>query len=630
MRTVFIANRGEIAVRIARSVRARGLRPVGIYSDADAGALHPRCLDEAIRLAGRAPAETYLDSEKVLDAAVRLGADALHPGYGFLSENADFAEACATRGIVFLGPPPGAIRLMGDKGAAKRLMAESAVPLVPGYSGTDQDNATLAAEAKRIGFPVLLKASAGGGGRGMRRVASTAELEEAIAQARSEATSAFGRGDLIIEKLVEGARHVEVQVVADTQGTVAHLFERECSVQRRHQKVIEEAPSPAVDAALREKLGLAATRAAAAVGYVGVGTVEFLLASSGEFYFIEMNTRLQVEHPVTERVTGVDLVDLQLAIGEGLPLPELPRQPRGWAIEARIYAEDPANGYAPQTGVVHDVCWPTGIGIRVDDGVSASQEVTPHYDSMLGKVVADGPSREHARRRLTRALEQTSVFGVTTNIAFLCDVLEDHTFVTGEARVDWLDARSYTSELAPVVKALAALRFLVGTSTLHSLGTLGRSAALLVNGELVQVRIYAQDGQWAVSVGEYSAAIGRLDEDAIELDGCRYRFGFISRSSAAFATYRGHQLEIRLADTARAADEASTGEVRAPMNGRLVTVKVVEGDRVKRGDLLATLEAMKMEHELTAPIEGVVRVVSAAEGAQAEARQVLFEVKEAQ
>ncbi|MEO1482854.1 MAG: biotin carboxylase N-terminal domain-containing protein [Myxococcota bacterium] len=624
MRTVFIANRGEIAVRVARSVCARGLRAVGVYSDADAGTQHCRSLDEAIRLPGSTSAETYLNVEKVLEAAAHLGADAIHPGYGFLSENAEFAAGCEARGIVFLGPSPEAIRVMGDKGAAKRLMAERDVPLVPGYSGEAQDEATLALEAERIGYPLLLKAAAGGGGRGMRRVANPSELREAVAQARSEAQSAFGRDDLIIEKLVERARHIEVQVVADTHGNVSHLFERECSVQRRHQKVIEEAPSPALTGALRERMGQAAIRAAAAVGYTGVGTVEFLLAEDGAFYFIEMNTRLQVEHPVTEAVTGIDLVDLQLAIGEGLALPDLPREPAGHAIEARLYAEDPAMSFAPQTGVLHAVEWPQGEGVRVDSGVRPGQAVTPHYDPMLAKIIAKGDSREHARRRLVRALEATALLGLKTNLEFLCDVLEDDVFVRGDARTDWLDSRPFESARLPELEAAAVLRFLLGPQQSLPAGEFGRSATVVLNGESRDVRIDRQ----TVTVDGRTMEVGAIEDESIELDGRRVRFEYARSEDLAFAMRGGRALSIQRVDVGGVGEDASDGCVRAPMSGRVVRLVVAEGDRVERGDLLATLEAMKMEHELVAPVAGRVRSVAVAAGAQAEARQILFEVEE--
>ena len=403
---ILIANRGEIACRVMRTARDLGYRTVAVYSDADADALHVREADEAVRIGPPPVSESYLDARAIIEAAKRVGADAVHPGYGFLSENDGFASACQDAGLVFIGPTPDAIRAMGNKAAAKRLMIEAGVPCVPGYQGADQSDATLAAEAQRIGCPIMVKAAAGGGGRGMRLVTRLEDFADAVSTARSEAQNAFGSGELILEKAVVDARHVEVQVFGDAHGHVIHLGERDCSAQRRHQKVIEEAPSPAVSPALREKMGAAAVAAAKAISYRGAGTVEFLLGADGEFYFLEMNTRLQVEHPVTEEITGLDLVEWQLRVAAGEPLPLKQEDVRldGHAIEVRLYAESPEKNFLPQSGTVFEWRPAEGKGVRVDHGIRSGQEISPFYDPMIAKVIAHGRTREEARRRLVRAL----------------------------------------------------------------------------------------------------------------------------------------------------------------------------------------------------------------------------------
>ncbi len=627
LQCVLIANRGEIAARVARSVRARGARAVGVFSDADADALHTQFLDAAVRLPGRAPSDTYLNVQAILDAAKRLGARAVHPGYGFLSENASFAQACVDAGLVFVGPSPEAIQAMGDKARAKRLMERRGVPLVPGYSGEDQNDATLRAEAERIGTPLLLKAAAGGGGRGMRRVTDLTELDDAIASARREAKGAFGNDTLIIERLIERPRHVELQIVGDSHGNVAHLFERECSVQRRHQKIIEEAPSPAVGSELRARMGEAAVAAARAVGYVGAGTVEFLLDDQERFYFIEMNTRLQVEHPVTELATGIDLVDLQLAIAEGEPLPELPEAPEGHAIEARIYAEDPYDDFSPQTGTLRDVVWPANPGVRVDSGVWSGQVVGVDYDPMLAKVIAVGEDRERARLRLLRALEDTVLFGVGTNTEFLCSILDDPTFVAGDARTDWLDSRTSPRLDHSLPRALAALRFLANDER-PLIGGLGRSARLELGGEILTARLNAENGGRELLVGEERYRIGALGADWAELDGVRHRFDTLRDAESLWVSFRGVTLEARRA-LSEALGRRSTGDgnLRAPMAGKVVMVGAAIGEPVSEGQTLVVIEAMKMEHELRAIRSGRLSRLTVEVGAQVEARQVLAEIE---
>ncbi|MCA8924351.1 MAG: ATP-grasp domain-containing protein, partial [Planctomycetes bacterium] len=439
-RKLLIANRGEIAARVLKSAQALGYPCVAVYSDADRDAPYVRQAEEAVRIGPPAVGESYLDAQAILVAANATGADAVHPGYGFLSERAEFAQACAWAGVTFVGPPPEAIELMGDKARAKARMLEAGVPCVPGYQGEAQDAASFREAAAAIGYPLLVKAAAGGGGRGMRRVEGPDGLEAALAGARSEATNAFGDGRLLLEKLVERARHVEVQVLADGHGRVLHLGERECSAQRRYQKVIEECPSPVVDPELRARMGAAAVAAAEAIGYVGAGTVEFLLAEDGAFYFLEMNTRLQVEHPVTELVYGVDLVELQLrvAAGEALGLTQAELVPRGHALEARLYAEDPAEGFLPQAGEL--LAWrpPAGAGVRCDHALNPRDRVSPHYDPMLAKLIAVGATREEARRRLRRALEETVALGVATNQGYLARLLESEPFRAADVRTDTL------------------------------------------------------------------------------------------------------------------------------------------------------------------------------------------------
>ncbi|MGE3403777.1 MAG: acetyl/propionyl/methylcrotonyl-CoA carboxylase subunit alpha [Vicinamibacterales bacterium] len=449
LRRILIANRGEIALRVIRSCRELGIETVAVYSDADTKALHVRRADHAVRIGPAAPADSYLKAGAILDAARASGADAVHPGYGFLSENAAFAGACEQAGIVFIGPPAAAITAMGSKIAARRVAIAAGVPVVPGDTPDDQGDEAIAAAATRVGFPLLLKPAAGGGGIGMKTVRDTSALPGAIAQARREALAAFGDGTLYVERLVERPRHVEVQILADHHGNVVHLFERECSVQRRHQKVVEESPSPALTPALRERMGAAAVAVAKAAGYRNAGTIEFLLDETvarrslgdGGFYFLEMNTRLQVEHPVTEQVTGVDLVRAQIAIAAGEPLRWTQEQltQRGHAIEVRIYAEDPAAGYLPQPGPLLLYREPSAPGIRVDAGVEEGGEISVHYDPMIAKLIATGESRDAARRRALAALRSYPILGVRTNVRFLIALLEHPRFVAGDLDTRFLD-----------------------------------------------------------------------------------------------------------------------------------------------------------------------------------------------
>ncbi|MCW5745657.1 MAG: ATP-grasp domain-containing protein [Alphaproteobacteria bacterium] len=646
---ILIANRGEIACRVARTASALGYRTVAVFADADASALHVAACDEAVGLGGNLVGETYLNVEKLLAAARASGADAVHPGYGFLSENAAFAQACLDAGLVFVGPPPAAIDAMGNKAAAKRRMIEAGVPCVPGYQGDDQSDANLAAQAARIGLPVMVKAAAGGGGRGMRLVTAGGDLAEAIRTARDEAANAFGSGELILEKAVVDARHVEIQVFADAHGNVVHLGERDCSVQRRHQKVIEEAPSPAVDGALRGRMGAAAVAAARAIGYVGAGTVEFLLGTDGAFYFLEMNTRLQVEHPVTELITGLDLVawQLRVAAGENLPLAQDEIRLDGHAIEVRLYAEDPYNGFLPQTGTVAVWQPPSGPGLRVDHGLRQGQAISPYYDPMLAKVIAHGATRVEACRKLARALEDTVVLGPVTNKHFLVRLLRHPAFVAGDATTSFIGDHFPPASLAaptpsPQHWALAAAllydhardqagALLGGWRNSNPVATLIRLRTGN-NRQEVWIDRHA-DGVMSVTVGggTFSLRIGPREDAHV-----RFALDGVWRTAQAHAAADGWLVELdglafAFADATheapRGADAAGDGTLRAPMDGRIVAVKVATGDAVVRGQTLVVLEAMKMQHQIRAAADGTVASVSVTEGEQVPARAILANVK---
>jgi len=637
--TLLVANRGEIARRVMRTAKALGKRTVAVYSDADARAPHVLEADEAVRIGEPLPADSYLDIDAVIEAAKRAGADAIHPGYGFLSERAEFSEACEAAGIRFVGPKPDAIRAMGDKSAAKRMMIEAGVPCVPGYQGEEQSDERLMSEANAIGFPVMVKASAGGGGRGMRRVASADELAEALRSARSEAENAFGDGRLLIEKAVDAARHIEVQVIADACGKTLHLGERECSVQRRHQKVIEEAPSPALSPEKRAEICAAAVAAAEAVSYENAGTVEFLYDdATGDFFFLEMNTRLQVEHPVTEEVTGLDLVALQIAVAEGAPLPISQEDVRadGWSIEARLYAEDAGAGFLPQTGRIGLWRPPAGEGVRVDGGIETGSEVTAFYDPMLAKVIATGPTRDVARRRLLAALGETRALGVGVNTDYLRAILSHPTFAEGAALTRFLgdEHEALTASPPPSSEVLAAAcAALMDHDADDALfGWNGWGAAPLVfdlnvGGEKRSIRA-SLEGRTLTIDGEDGVAIS-LDEIggaeiAYGVDGRRRRAEFVRKGSIVHVYADGRAWRIE--DVSRApADEAGAGDgaVKAPMAGSIVEVVVAEGDRVAKGALVLVMEAMKMQHRLTAPIDGVVETLAVKVGDQAAIRQTL-------
>ncbi len=644
---ILIANRGEIARRVMRTAADMGYATVAVFSDADRNALHVKTADEAVHIGPAPVGESYLKIDAILAAAKASGADAVHPGYGFLSENDAFAAACEQAGLVFIGPTADSIRAMGNKAAAKRLMIDAGVPCVPGYQGADQSDAKLAEEAARIGLPIMVKAAAGGGGRGMRLVASMEDFADSVSTARSEAQNAFGSGELILERAVVDARHVEVQVFGDAHGNVIHLGERDCSVQRRHQKVIEEAPSPAVSPALREKMGAAAVAAAKAISYRGAGTVEFLLDASGEFYFLEMNTRLQVEHPVTEEITGLDLVEWQLrvAAGEKLPLTQDEVRLDGHAIEVRLYAEDPSQNFLPQSGTVHSWAPAAGKGVRVDHGIASGQEISPFYDPMIAKVIAHGRTREEARRRLVRALEETVLFGLPNNKAFLVSMLRHPVFAQGGATTAFIGAHYPAGSDAiaapapsPRILALAAVllyersarKIAEIVANWDSTGVFAKPLKLAAGDKETSVGLTAQGGgrYLAIVSGEtvaltlVASADGevRFSTEGVERRG-RYAFdGALLHLSAGGETLTTRETSHEIKASA---ERDGGGRMAAPMNGRIVSVLAKPGDAVKKGQRVVILEAMKMQHEIVAGRDGIVETVSVKEGDQVATRQLL-------
>src|SRR3984885_2212600 len=651
---ILIANRGEIACRIIRSAKRLGYRTVAVFSDADAGALHVQQADEAVRIGAPAAKESYLNIDGLLAAAKLTRADAVHPGYGFLSENAAFARASADAGLVFIGPPAAAIEAMGDKARAKTLMASAGIPCVAGYHEADQSNDRLMKESRRIGFPLMVKATAGGGGRGMRLVASESELAEALARARSEAAGRFGWDGLILERAVGAARHIEFQIFADRHGNVIHLGERECSIQRRHQKVIEEAPSLALSAELRARMGEAAGAAARAISYVGAGTVEFLLDASGNFYFLEMNTRLQVEHAVTEAITGIDMVEWQLRIaaGEPLPLAQQDVRFRGHAIEARLYAEDPYTDFLPQSGTLADWRPPTGDGVRIDHGVAPGENISPFYDPMLAKVIAHGATREEARRRLIVALEDTVVLGLNTNRNFLAAALRHPAFVAGEATTAFIeryfpaggDAMRRPNLNLRIVALAAVLLFEARARNPGGVATATRSWSStgpanwplrLTVGNSQQETVVAVLGpdHYLVARGVHmiEVSIQQRQEGAV-----RFTEGGVQKT-ARFAWQDGmlhlalDGLIVAVRETtleiSRAQRKNDSTELLAPMNGAIIAVTVKAGDRIVRGQRLVVLEAMKMQHEIRAPRDGVVFRVLVETGQQVATRRLLVELE---
>ena len=635
---VLIANRGEIAVRVARTCREMGIGTVAVFSDADAAAMHVAACDAAVHIGGAAVADSYLRGARIIEAARATGANAIHPGYGFLSENADFAQAVLDAGLVWIGPPPEAIRAMGLKDAAKARMQAAGVPVVPGYHGAEQDPKFLAGCAEEIGYPVLIKARAGGGGKGMRRVDRAADFAEALESAAREAQTAFGDGAVLIEKYVATPRHIEVQVFADGHGNAVHLFERDCSLQRRHQKVIEEAPAPGMSAEMRADMGAAAVRAAKAVGYVGAGTVEFIAdASEGlrpdRFYFMEMNTRLQVEHPVTEAITGTDLVSWQLRIAAGEPLPLTQAQLAidGWAVEARLYAEDAASGFLPATGRLDHLVLPAGV--RVDTGVRAGDTVTPHYDPMIAKLIAHGPDRAAAFARLAAALGRVEVAGCVTNAGFLGRLVRHPEVLAGAVDTGLIardQAALCTEPMADALDWAGAALVALGLAEAPTArdGWLAWGAALCVadlehGGATETVRLTRAAQGWRAETPAGTVTVSaRRDGARLALDA-----GDLRRT-VAVAVARGGVSLMRdgvarrfapVDPLARGAEAGAGGDsVRAPMPGLVKAVHVTPGDAVEVGARLVTLEAMKMEHALRAPRAGTVAAVPVEAGDQVE------------
>ncbi len=639
---ILIANRGEIACRVIRTARRLGIRTVAVYSEADAAALHVAQADEAYPI-GPAPArESYLSIPRLIAAAQRSGAEAVHPGYGFLSENAGFAEACAGAGIVFVGPPPSAIRAMGSKAAAKALMERAGVPLVPGYHGEAQDERHLAQAARHVGYPVLIKASAGGGGKGMRVVETPDKFAASLASAKREAASAFGDDRVLIEKYLTRPHHIEMQIFADRHGNAIHLFERDCSIQRRHQKVVEEAPAPGMSDERRHAMGEAAVAAACAVGYVGAGTVEFI-AEGHAFYFMEMNTRLQVEHPVTEAITGLDLVDWQLrvAAGEKLPLRQEDVAARGHAVEVRLYAEDPARNFLPMTGRLRRLRMPDAAsGLRIDTGVREGDTVSVHYDPMIAKVIAWGEDRGTALRRLAAGLARYRIAGLTTNRDFLLRVLGQPDFVAGAFDTGFIER--HRAELLPVpapaprlALAAASLALLLeqagaGSGDPHSpwhrrdfwrLNGASWRDLQWAEGEAPRlVRAYWRGPRYRLEIeGEASDAAAEITpagDLAIDLDGRRAELTVLRQGDEVTVVGDGGSWRLLYIDPVapRAAEAAAGGRLSAPMPGKVAQVLAAAGAKVKRGQALMVLEAMKMEHTIAAPADGTVERVNYAPG----------------
>ena len=645
---ILIANRGEIACRVIKTARRFGVKTVAVYSDADAGARHVAMADEAIRIGAAAARDSYLVVDRILDAARRTGAEAIHPGYGFLSENAGFAEACARAGIVFIGPPPSAIRAMGSKSEAKKIMEKARVPLVPGYHGDDQSPDLLAREAAKIGFPVLIKAAAGGGGKGMRVVEDASKFADALAGAKREAKASFADEHVLVEKYLTRPRHIEIQVFADGHGGCVYLFERDCSIQRRHQKVIEEAPAPNMAPARRKAMGEAAVAAARAIGYVGAGTVEFIANQDGTFYFMEMNTRLQVEHPVTEAITGQDLVEWQLKVAAGgrLPLAQDELRIDGHAVEVRLYAEDPARNFLPSTGTLVHLRLPVeGPHVRVDTGVRQGDTVTPYYDPMIAKVIVHDRDRASAMRRMAALMGETEVVGVTTNAALLKSLCAHPAFVGGEVDTGFIeryrddlfakatpaDDRAFAvATLARIMEWKAASADPWDQKNGFRLLDLGhdevrwkdgeRDVAVIVRrrrdgafelelpGGMVEATVHVADcGRLVIRLGNEAftaSAVRRVTQDGVDYT---LFMGGVSR-------------RLRLVDpldvTQYEAVAAGDGAVRSPLPGKIIDLRVKAGDSVSKGQPLLVLEAMKMEHTLAAPADGKVKSVRYAVGEQ--------------
>ena len=651
---VLVANRGEIALRVLKTAKVMGYETVAVYSEADADAPHVAFADESVCIGPAQVNQSYLVIQNIIDACKKTGAQAVHPGYGFLSENTDFCAACQAEGITFIGPDPKAIELMGNKRLAKIEMIKANVPCIPGYEGADQDEKTLLSQANEIGYPIMVKAAAGGGGRGMRLVHAEAEFLEQLKTAKSEALNAFGSDEIILEKAVMSPRHIEIQIFADRHGNCIYLGERDCSVQRRHQKVVEEAPSPFVSPELRQKMGEAAVNAALACEYVGAGTVEFLTDDAGNFYFLEMNTRLQVEHPVTELVTGVDLVAWQLTIAAGGLLPKTQEEVtiNGHAMEVRLYAEDPALGFMPQTGEILRWEYAKGDGLRMDAGIQTGQAITPFYDPMLAKVIAYGENRDQARRRLMASLKKIELLGVRSNRGFLFNILQHDVFATGGATTAFIE-QSFNDDkslvphgLTSKEQGLAAWLFYLKSAQrnpdalergfwrnsnpaptwfdLLCVSDKHKVAVNVVNSQEKIFLLQADGDEFEVTLGDFTEQQIRYSENGVArtLSFAFYKEGVYlnTHDSCVFVEDKTHAPAI-------SADSAGSGLIKASMDGGIIDVLVEGGQAVKKGQTLVVLEAMKMEHSMKADSDGVIKTILVNKGDQVKGRQLLVEIE---
>jgi len=651
--SILIANRGEIACRIARTAKRMGLRVIAVYSDADEGALHTQLADEAYHIGPAPVSESYLKSDKIFEIAKRSGAQCIHPGYGFLSENADFAEQCEKAGIKFVGPPASAIRSMGLKDAAKDLMQKAGVPVVTGYQGANQESEFLRDKARQIGYPVMIKAVAGGGGKGMRRVDAHSEFDDALLSCQRESAAAFGDDKVLVEKFIANPRHIEMQIFGDSHGQAVHLFERDCSLQRRHQKVIEEAPAPGMTQDVRKAMGDAAVRAAKAVGYEGAGTVEFIVDGSDGlkpdgFFFMEMNTRLQVEHPVSEEVTGYDLVEWQIRVANGEKLPAIQEDIKlnGHSFEARVYAEDPANEFLPQTGVLHRLEWPHNIDARIETGVEQGAEISPFYDPMIAKLVVHGPDRQTALDKLVLALDETKILGLKNNIGFLSKLARNSAFQAGEMDTGLIDnnlASLLPQETDNQIAICAAAWLLNILMQNHSKGPwhelIGWSTQgsprkdclhLVINSEKTEINLAWNETGFVVNDTSNCSLPNVIDNKlSVVINNKEHIIDFAKvqtpTGTKLFINFEGNHIEIFAQDLLSRENVGGAGSaiVRAPMPGKVIAIHVKEGDIVDHGAPIVVLEAMKMEHTLTAAVSGVVKTLATELNSQVEENELL-------
>ena len=660
IKKILIANRGEIACRVMKTCRSLGIATVAVYSEADGAALHVESADEAVLIGPAAARESYLSIPKIIAAAQQTGANAIHPGYGFLSENAEFADAVAKAGLIFIGPPAAAIRAMGGKSESKMLMEKAKVPLVPGYHGDKQDAKFLLAEAEKIGFPVLIKASAGGGGKGMRIVESAAEFADALAGAQREAKSSFNNEKVLIEKYLVNPRHVEIQVFADQHGAAVYLFERDCSIQRRHQKVMEEAPAPGLSQATREKMGAAAVAAAKAINYVGAGTVEFLLDAKENFYFMEMNTRLQVEHPVTEMITGLDLVELQIRVAEGekLPMSQGDLQINGHSFEVRLYAEDPSNDFLPGGGQIQFLRFPMESDcVRVDTGVREApfgngDVISIHYDPMIAKIITWGQDRAAALQNMQNALDETHIAGPKSNINFLRTLVRNPAFKTGKVNTHFIADHHHAllpekTAPAPETLALATLGLIAKRGEGTNADPWNDLSGWRIAGNATDIfRFRDSTGEYAVTAEEGGAKLILPSGKEVQaeymtssydmgihakLNGKTYETVVSQDGTHLTVLYAGHHEELTYLDPLHAGEsgDETAGKLTAPMPGKVVAVRVTLGDKVSKGQPLIIVEAMKMEHTIAAPTDGIVETINASVGDQVDERRELIVFKAA-